>query len=457
MVHLFQNNGYQIALDAASGSVHLVDELAYDIIGLYELKTAEEIMALMREKYKDRSDIDENAIKEVLADIEELKKLGKLFSEDDFSSKAERYKAGRRNVKALCLNVAHDCNLRCGYCFAGKGKYRGDDALMSYETGKKALDFLIANSGPRRNLDVDFFGGEPLMNFEVVKRLVEYGRSREKETGKCFRFTLTTNGILLTDDVIAFCNREMQNVVLSLDGRRETNDRMRGKGIYDKILPGFQRFAESRGEKEYYIRGTYTHYNLDFAEDILHMADLGFTKLSMEPVVSSPTEDYALTMADVPVLCAQYDKLAKEMLERHEKGKGFTFYHFMIDLENGPCIVKRVSGCGVGTEYLAVTPKGELYPCHQFVGEPEFVVGNVYDGLFEHPVLEEFKSCSVYSREACKTCFAKYFCSGGCAANAYHSGGSINGIYPLGCMLHRKRVECALMLKTAEALRDGKL
>jgi uncharacterized protein len=451
MVHLFENNGYRIVLDVNSGSVHSVDELAYDVIGLYEKRTADEITALMLEKYRACPEINEAEIREVLEDVRELIREGKLFSEDDYAPLASRYKERRTHVKALCLHIAHDCNLRCRYCFAGKGKYHGEDALMPFEVGKQALDFLIARSGNIRNLDVDFFGGEPLMNFEVVKQLVEYGRSLEAAHQKKFRFTLTTNGILLDDDIIDFANKEMHNVVLSLDGRREVNDRMRGKGTYDRILPGFQKLVRQRGEDEYYVRGTYTHYNLDFSEDILHMADLGFTQLSMEPVVSAPSEDYALTMDDVPFLCAQYDRLAAEMLKRSKEGNGFTFYHFMIDLENGPCIVKRIAGCGVGLEYLAVTPNGDLYPCHQFVGKPEFLVGNVFEGLNENPVLKEFKQCNVFAREACKNCFAKFFCSGGCAANAYHSSGSILGVYEIGCALHRKRIECALMLKVAEA------
>jgi uncharacterized protein len=453
MVHLFENNGYRIVLDVNSGSVHSVDELAYDVIGLYEKRTADEITALMLEKYRACPEINEAEIREVLEDVRELIREGKLFSEDDYAPLASRYKERRTHVKALCLHIAHDCNLRCRYCFAGKGKYHGEDALMPFEVGKQALDFLIARSGNIRNLDVDFFGGEPLMNFEVVKQLVEYGRSLEAAHQKKFRFTLTTNGILLDDDIIDFANKEMHNVVLSLDGRREVNDRMRGKGTYDRILPGFQKLVRQRGEDEYYVRGTYTHYNLDFSEDILHMADLGFTQLSMEPVVSAPSEDYALTMDDVPFLCAQYDRLAAEMLKRSKEGNGFTFYHFMIDLENGPCIVKRIAGCGVGLEYLAVTPNGDLYPCHQFVGKPEFLVGNVFEGLNENPVLKEFKQCNVFAREACKNCFAKFFLQRRC-------GPRMRIIIPAEAFwvftksvvrFIRKRIECALMLKVAEA------
>ena len=326
---------------------------------------------------------------------------------------------------------------------------------MCFETGKKALDFLIEQSGTRKNLEVDFFGGEPLLNWEVCKKLVEYGRSREKECNKNFRFTLTTNGVLVDDEVIDYCNKEMGNVVLSLDGRKETHDRLRttinGKGSYDAVINKFKKFADSRNQTDYYMRGTYTHYNTDFSADILHMADLGFKELSIEPVVSSPDEPYALRESDLPILKEQYEILATEMLKRYRKGNGFTFYHYMIDLDAGPCIVKRVSGCGVGTEYLAVTPTGELYPCHQFVGDEKFKLGDIWNGIENKEILEQFNECNVYSHKECKDCFAKLYCSGGCAANAYHSTGSVNGVYEFGCELHRKRIECAIMLKVAEA------
>ena len=326
---------------------------------------------------------------------------------------------------------------------------------MSFEVGKRALDFLIENSGDRHNLEVDFFGGEPLLNWEVCKKLVAYGREREKECGKNFRFTLTTNGILVDDEVIDFCNKEMSNVVLSLDGRKETHDRLRtscnGKGSYDLIIDKFKRFAQARNQQNYYMRGTYTHYNTDFSKDILHMADLGFKELSIEPVVCDKSESYALRDEDLPILKEQYEILATEMLKKYRNGSGFTFYHYMINLESGPCIVKRVSGCGVGTEYMAVTPSGDLYPCHQFVGDEKLLLGNVFDGVNNKDILKEFEQCNVYSHEECKDCFAKLYCSGGCAANAYHSTGKVNGIYEFGCELHRKRIECAIMLKVAEA------
>lgn len=455
MIHCYKNNGYNIIIDGNSGSVHSVDELAYDVISLYESTPKDEIVRLMLENYKDRSELSAAEINDVFADIEELKSKNKLFSKDIYADVSVDFKKRVTVIKAICLHIAHDCNLACKYCFAGKGEYNGERSLMSYEVGKAALDFLIANSGTRKNLEVDFFGGEPLLNFDVVKKLVAYGREQEAIHNKNLRFTLTTNGVLLNDEVMEFANREMGNVVLSLDGRKEVHDRLRvyknGKGSYDLILPKFRKMAELRGGKDYYIRGTYTHYNTDFSEDILHMADLGFRELSMEPVVAPANEPYALTEEDVPVLCEQYEKLAIEMLKRKKEGEGFTFFHYMIDLENGPCIVKRISGCGVGTEYLAVTPSGELYPCHQFVGNEEFLMGNVFDGITNTALQDKFKLCNVYAKEECKDCFAKLFCGGGCAANSLHASGDINGTYKIGCDLHRKRIECAVMMKVAEA------
>lgn len=455
MIHAYKMNGYNIILDQNSGCVHSVDDVAYDIITMYEDKSKDEIKAFILDKYKDKEDVNEEEIDFCFNDIDELIKDGRLFAKDTFEDVAKEFKKRQGVVKAICLHVAHDCNLACKYCFAGKGEYDGPKGLMSYETGKRALDFLIEQSGTRKNLEVDFFGGEPLMNWEVCKKLVEYGREQEKIHNKNFRFTLTTNGLLINDDVIEFCNREMGNVVLSLDGRKSTNDAMRvsrnGAGSYDLIIDKFKKFADSRNQENYYMRGTYTHNNLDFSKDIIHMADMGFKELSIEPVVCSPDEPYALKDGDLPTLKEQYQILADEMLKRYRKGNGFTFYHYMIDLDAGPCIVKRVSGCGVGTEYLAVTPNGELYPCHQFVGDEKFLLGNIWDGITNKQVLEQFENCNVYSHKECKDCFAKLYCSGGCAANAYHTTGSVNGIYEFGCELHRKRIECAIMLKVAEA------
>ena len=456
MVHLYQLNGYNIALDVFSGSVHAVDEVAYDAIGLYPDHTPAEIKAQLLEKYSDCADVTAAELDEMLEDIAALKAAGKLFTEDVYADRAFDFKNRHTELKALCLHVAHTCNLNCSYCFAAQGKYHGERALMSFETGKRALDFLVENSGNRKNLEVDFFGGEPLMNFDVVKRLVAYARSIEKEKNKNFRFTLTTNGVLLDDEVTEFANRECHNVVLSLDGRKEVHDRLRktvnGQGSYDVIVPKFREFVKKRGNKGYYVRGTFTKNNIDFTNDIFHMADLGFTELSMEPVVCAPDEPYALTEADLPTLFEQYEILSKEMLKRKKEGRPFTFYHYMLDLEGGPCIYKRISGCGSGTEYLAVTPWGELYPCHQFVGDPKYSLGNIYDGIQNTELQQEFKLCNAYARPDCKDCWAKLYCSGGCAANAYHATGSIRGIYKYGCELFKKRIECAVMMQVAESL-----
>ena len=451
MIHQYKLNGYNVVLDVCSGSIHVVDEVAYDIIGMYEGKDKDEIISVLREKYNDRADISDSDIEECFAQVESLKSKGKLFTPDTFESMAGKLKEKTSGVvKALCLHIAHTCNLNCSYCFASQGKYHGDRAIMSYEVGKRALDFLIENSGSRRNLEVDFFGGEPLMNFEVVKQLVAYARSVEKEKNKNFRFTLTTNGMLIDDDVIEFANKEMSNVVLSLDGRKEIHDRFRvdyaGKGSFDRIVPKFQKLVEAREGKNYYMRGTFTHANPDFLTDIKTMLDLGFTELSMEPVVCAAGDPSELTEEDKPIVMEQYEKLAELMIKRDDEGKPFTFYHYMIDLKGGPCIYKRISGCGSGTEYMAVTPWGDLYPCHQFVGEEKFKLGDIWQGVTNTEIQKEFADCNVYARPDCHSCWAKLYCSGGCAANAYHSTGSVTGIYKYGCDLFRKRMECAIMV-----------
>ena len=454
MIHQYKLNGYNIVLDVYSGSVHVVDEVAYDIIGMYENSEPDEIVTAMMAKYGDREDVNEAEIQECIDDVTALKEAGKLFTQDTYAGMAFDFKKKSNDIKALCLHVAHTCNLKCSYCFASQGKYHGDRALMSFEVGKQALDFLVAHSGKRRNLEVDFFGGEPLMNWDVVKQLVAYARSIEKEAGKNFRFTLTTNGVLVDDEVIEFANKEMHNVVMSIDGRKKVHDRFRvnyaGQGSYDTIIPKFQKFAKARGERDYYVRGTYTHHNTDFTKDILHMADLGFTQLSMEPVVCAPDDPCALTEEDLPVLFEQYEELAKEMIRREKDGKPITFYHYMIDLNHGPCIYKRIAGCGSGTEYLAVTPWGDLYPCHQFVGDEKYLMGNVWDGVTNTEMRDEFKCCNVYARKDCDDCWARLYCSGGCAANAYHATGSIQGTYEYGCKLFRKRMECAIMMQVAK-------
>ena len=455
MIHQYKLGDLCVVLDVCSGSVHAVDEVAYDMIAGFETQERETLVDALAEKYRDREDVTRSELEECYDQLLALKDAGKLFTEDTFAPMAGELKARTSGViKALCLHVAHTCNLNCSYCFASQGKYHGDRALMSYEVGKQALDFLMDHSGARHNLEVDFFGGEPLMNFDVVKRLVEYARSIEKAAHKNFRFTLTTNGMLIDDDVIDFANREMSNVVLSLDGRKEVHDRFRkdyaGNGSWEKIVPKFQKLVKARGGKNYYMRGTFTHYNPDFLKDIEEMLNLGFTELSMEPVVGPAGEPTTLTEEDLPIVLAQYEGLAELMKRRRKEGRPFTFYHYMLDLKSGPCIYKRISGCGSGTEYMAVTPWGDLYPCHQFVGEEKFRLGNVWDGVTNTAIQDDFFACNVYTRPECADCWAKLYCSGGCAANAYHATGSVNGVYKYGCELFRKRMECAIMLEASK-------
>lgn len=449
MIHQYKNNGYNIVMDVLSGAVHVVDDVIYDCIALYEGSTEDEIITQLSKRYA-KADI-----KEALADIRELISLEQLFTEDTYETYMEDFKKRETVVKALCLHIAHDCNLACRYCFAEEGEYHGRRALMSEEVGHKALDFLVANSGNRINLEVDFFGGEPLMNWKVIKSVVAYGRKLEKHYNKKFRFTLTTNGILLNEEIMDFLNKEISNVVLSLDGRKEINDLMRpsrnGKGSYDIIVPKFQEFVKKRGDKQYYIRGTFTRSNLDFAKDVIHFADLGFDQVSIEPVVAEENEAYGIKEEDLPGIMEEYDKLAVQYIDRAKSGNGFTFFHFMIDLEQGPCVAKRLSGCGSGTEYLAVTPWGDFYPCHQFVGDEDFLLGNVWEGIKQKELVQEFKLCNVYAKPSCRECFARFYCSGGCAANAYKFHGSMTDAYKIGCEMQKKRIECAIMIKAALA------
>ncbi len=455
MIHQYKNNGYNIVMDVCSGAVHVVDDITYDVIELYEKNRENGVETDLSLLEKELPQYSSGELQETLEEVEALKESGELFAEDEYQQYVIDFKKRKTVVKALCLHIAHDCNLGCRYCFAEEGEYHGRRALMSLEVGKQALDFLVANSGNRRNLEVDFFGGEPTMNFDVVKELVRYGRSLEGPHNKNFRFTLTTNGVLLDDDIMEFANREMANVVLSIDGRKEVNDYMRptrnGKGSYDLIVPKFRKFAELRNQTNYYVRGTFTHHNLDFSEDVLHLADLGFKQISVEPVVAPPEEPYAIRKEDLPKLLEEYDKLAKEMIKREKEGRGFNFFHFMIDLTQGPCVAKRLSGCGSGTEYLAVTPWGDLYPCHQFVGMDEFKLGDVWHGVQAEEIRDEFKLCNVYAKEKCRNCFARFYCSGGCAANSYNFHGSILDAYDIGCELQKKRIECAIMIKAALA------
>ena len=456
MIHQYKLGGYNIVLDICSGSVHAVDEIAYDMIALFEGNSREKVLASVAQQHPGVSRDD---LEECYDQILGLKKAGKLFVPDTFEPMAGALKKKTAGVvKALCLHIAHTCNLNCSYCFASQGKYNGERAVMSFEVGKRALDFLIENSGTRRNLEVDFFGGEPLMNFQVVKDLVAYARSIEKQHNKNFRFTLTTNGMLIDDDMIDFCNRECHNVVLSLDGRKEIHDRYRvdyaGKGSWERIVPKFQKLVQARGGRGYYMRGTFTHANPDFLEDIRTMLDLGFTELSMEPVVCAPGDPAELTEADREIVKDQYEKLAMLMRQRDREGKPFTFYHYMIDLQGGPCIYKRISGCGSGTEYMAVTPWGDLYPCHQFVGDEKYLLGNIFEGVKNTAIQDEFMGCNVYARPQCRDCWARLYCSGGCAANAYHATGSVMGVYEPGCDLFRKRMECAIMVAVGRVFHD---
>ena len=453
MIHKYKMNDLNIVLDVNSGSVHCVDDISYDILDYYEKESLENIVNILKEKY------NEDEIKEAYNELKELQENDVLFSEDAFINIIPEVDKREPVVKALCLHIAHDCNLKCKYCFAEEGEYHGKRSLMSVEVGKKAIDFLIKNSGSRKNLEIDFFGGEPLMNFDVVKEIVEYGRSLEKEHGKNFRFTMTTNGILLNDEIADYINKNMHNAVLSLDGRKEINDKMRvragGQGSYDNIVPKFVKMAEDRNQMDYYVRGTFTRNNLDFAKDVLHLADLGFKQISVEPVVTDEKEDYAIRREDLPVIFEEYEKLAKEMIKRKEEGKWFNFFHFMIDLTGGPCAHKRLVGCGSGTEYLAVTPEGDLYPCHQFVGQEEFKMGSVFEGVLRQDTRRNFEGLNVYTKPACKNCWAKFYCSGGCAASSNNMHNDLITPYDIGCEMQKKRTECSIMMKVYEAINSN--
>ncbi|MGI6050397.1 MAG: thioether cross-link-forming SCIFF peptide maturase [Acetivibrionales bacterium] len=448
MIHVFEMHGKNIVLDVMSGAVHELDSVACDVLSCYTQEGILEEGKLDKLVQHSRDEINE-----AIDDIEYLKKNDLLFTKDPYEEYIPKW-TKQTVVKALCLHIAHDCNLRCSYCFAGTGEYMGHRSLMSLEVGKKAIDFLIENSGNRKNLEVDFFGGEPLMNFEVVKGIVEYARIREKQANKNFRFTITTNVMLLDKEKRDYINKNMHNVVLSLDGRKEVNDAVRkrvdGSGSYDRILPGAKKMVEERGEDQYYIRGTFTRRNLDFGKDVMHLADLGFEQISIEPVVAAKGSGLDIRTEDLEKVCNEYERLALEYVERRKNGKWFNFFHFMIDLEGGPCVAKRLRGCGSGTEYLAVTPEGDLYPCHQFVGHEEFLLGNVFDGINDNPVRKKFQETNVYTKPECNDCWAKFYCSGGCAANAWQFNNDITVPYDIGCELEKKRVECALWIKSQE-------
>lgn len=449
MIHKYKLNGYNIVLDVNSGAVHVVDDLAYDILeytdeNMSEIIGEDAIKSLSKNYSK-------NDVLDTYKELYELYEAGQLYAKDEYKKFASMLI--NSPIKSMCINISHDCNLRCEYCFAAKGDFGTGRELMSLETAKSAIDFIIKNSGNRYNLEVDFFGGEPLMNFEVVKKTIEYARSIEKKNNKNFRFTITTNGLLLTDDKIDFINKEMSNVVLSLDGRKEINDKLRissnGKGCYDLIVPKYQKLVKERGNKDYYVRGTFTRNNLDFTKDVIEMSELGFDQISIEPVVSEENLDYSIKEKDLPRVFEEYEILAKEIIKRKRNGKCFNFFHFMIDLEQGPCAIKRLRGCSCGNEYVAVTPNGDIYPCHQFVGEEKWKMGNVIENSLNDKIKNEFAKTNIYTKEKCKNCWAKFFCSGGCNANSWQYEGDISKSHSISCELEKKRIECALMIKAA--------
>ena len=452
MIHKFKAKDICILLDTNSGGVHVIDDVTFDLLDHaeppFEKECPKNVMDILKENYT------EEEIKEAYADILELYDNKLLYSDDVYGDYSKT--VVESPIKAMCLHISHDCNLRCKYCFASTGDFGKGRKLMPFEVGKAAIDFLLEKSVGRENLEVDFFGGEPLMNFDVVKQIVEYARSKEEEYHKNFRFTITTNGMLLDDDTIDYINKEMYNVVLSIDGRKEVNDRMRvridGSGCYDRILPKFKKLVDGRGDKEYYVRGTYTKYNLDFSEDVMHLYEAGFDEISVEPVIESPEEAYAITEEDLDQIYAEYDKLVDRIGAIRKNGKHINFFHFMIDLDQGPCVIKRLRGCGSGNEYVSITPDGDIYPCHQFVGHDEYKMGNIEEGTFNNDIKKEFAGCHVYSKPACQECWARFYCSGGCNANNFVFNGDIHKAYELSCKIQRKRIECAILMKVLEQL-----
>ncbi len=455
MIHKFSMNGYNIVLDVNGGAVHVLDDVAYRVLDFYKEKSKEEIVETLKDEYSAEQ------VLEACDEIANLEEEGLLYTEEVYSTHPS-FVDRKKVVKAMCLHVAHDCNLKCKYCFAAQGDFGGTKELMSFEVGKKAIDYLIANSGNRRNLEIDFFGGEPLMNFDVVKQLVEYGRSVEKEHGKNIRFTITTNGILLDDEKIKYINENMHNAVLSLDGRKSVNDNMRptlnDKGSHDVILPKFKKLVDERPkDKYYYIRGTFTRENLDFAEDVMYFAEQGFKLTSIEPVVDDESNPYALREEDLPKVFEEYEKLAVKYADMQVEGDDFKFFHFIVDLNQGPCVIKRITGCGAGNEYLAITPEGDIYPCHQFVGNDEYKLANIMDEEVVLPldITNKFRNAHVYSKEECKKCWNKFYCSGGCHANAMNFNGDVMKPYELGCEMQKKRTECSIMIQAKKML-EGK-
>ena len=453
MIHRYQKKGLNFVLDVNSGAVHLLDDISYAVSGLLDENMGDTCPQSINDA---QPDYTADEIREAYDELYELKKAGQLFAQDDYID-VSRYIPVNAPVKALCLHVAHDCNLRCKYCFASTGDFGQGRKIMPPEIAKKAIDFVIARSGVRHNIEVDFFGGEPLMAWDTVTQTVDYARSLEEKYNKKFRFTITTNGLLLDEDKRKYINENMDNCVLSLDGRREVNDEFRktvaGTGSYDTIVPKFKALVDERDPNlDYYARGTFTSHNLDFAEDVLSIADAGFDRLSVEPVTADPGCGYDLTEDDLPKIEAEYDRLTDIMLERKKEGKPFTFFHFMVDLDQGPCVVKRLRGCGAGYEYVAVTPDGDIYPCHQFVGKDEFKQGSVLDQSFNMDIAQKFAGMNIYSRPKCQKCWAKFYCSGGCSAANYNMNHDMNDSYDLGCEMERKRLECAIYLKAMDKI-----
>jgi uncharacterized protein len=444
-IHKFSQCGQDIVIDINSGAIHIVDDVIFDILDHYENKSEDEIVTVLLDKYS----ID--VIKEGFEEIKGLVDEGMLYSEDPYKDMILGDE-GPSYIKAMCLNIAHDCNLRCKYCFASEGDYKGKKQLMSFEVGKKAIDFVIENSGPRRNIEVDLFGGEPLLNLTVIKEIIDYAKEQEKVFNKNIRFTITTNATLLTEEIMDYVNKNMGNVVLSIDGRKEVNDKIRnrydGSGSFDSILPKIKRMAEIRhGKQQYYARGTFTRENLDFFNDVKFLAEEGFKEISIEPVVLEDGHPLSLREEDLPVIFEQYDLLTDEMIKREKEGTGFKFYHFAMDINGGPCVYKRISGCGAGHEYVAVTPEGDIYPCHQFVGNEDFKMGSVFGGDIDQKHVKLFKNGHIYNKPKCMECWARFYCSGGCQANNYNFNKDIHVPYEIGCEMMKKRIECSIALR----------
>lgn len=446
LIHKFKQGGKCFVLDVNTGAVHIVDELVYDLVDDNKLRSKEELVADFGAKYG--ADVVEEAYEE----LQELVAEGILYTEDQYEDIAHSSMDDRDYIKAVCLNIIHACNLRCKYCFADEGEYNGHKGKMSLETAKKAIDYVVKRSGPRKNIEIDLFGGEPTMMMDTIKEIIAYARENEAKWNKRIRFTMTTNATLLTDEMMDYMDKELENIILSLDGRKEVNDKVRirfdGKGSYDQILPNIKKMVAKRDKtKAHTVRGTFTRENLDFYEDVKMMVDEGFREISIEPVVLEDGHPLALRKADLPKIFESYDKLYDELVQKKAEGKEFNFYHFKVDLNGGPCVYKRISGCGAGFEYVAITPQGEVYPCHQFVGKEEYKLGSIYDDSYNADLGMSFKKAHIYNKPKCRNCWARFYCSGGCQANNIAFNNDINNPYDIGCQMQKKRIECAIALK----------